>query len=470
MLEKRLQELIKEAKEIRNMSIENNSASYFKDVFHDLSDFIISKLNDSLFSNINIKEIANHFDEILPYVVSSNINILIQDTNKLVEQPGFKEKFIKGLKKYPYKDKIDKLLYFIWAGLNNNPNQFDTFIDSEILNTLSIMDLNGIVYLNILNKLNENNQREFLKLLIKNKCNIHYLVIEYKGNSRQIIYDNIDFFIENARNLYALKEFVKDNPNALSQVKNYINNNNEKAINSIFYGTDFIGIDTDSIIKDPTIKEIVKLIIFDVMKNENIKFSDITYTDGGFSRILLIGDKVIKIGGRVTKIIPNNPYIVTPLLRREFNINDETCFVEVTERVDTSKKVSKEELYQLFKNLRNLGLIWTDICETNAGYLKRKNIIHWRENIEPSEEVLELENKRGTIILEEGDLVVLDADFIFDENDSDIDYSNKRIIYDEFENRYQDEIKYEKENFEFETNIETGLIDFDINDHKGIHR
>ena len=160
MLEKRLQELIKEAKEIKNMSIENNSASYFNDVFYDLSNFIISKLNSLLFNDINIKIIANQFDEILPYVVSSNINILIQDTKKLVEQPGFKEKFIKGLKKYPYKDKIDKLLYFIWAGLNNNPNQFNTFIDSEILNTLSIMDLNGIVYLNILKKLNEN--KEFL--------------------------------------------------------------------------------------------------------------------------------------------------------------------------------------------------------------------------------------------------------------------------------------------------------------------
>ena len=213
--------------------------------------------------------------------------------------------------------------------------------------------------------------------------------------------------------------------------------------------------------------------ILDVMKNENVKFSDITYNGGGFSRILLIGDKVIKLGDRVTKNFPNNPYIVVPLLRKEFDINNMKCFAEVTERVDTSTKPSKEELYQLFKNLRNLGLKWTDIKEANVGRLNKKNIIHWRDNLNPTEEVLELGTKRGTTILEEGDWVILDADFIYDENDPNINYTNNKPLYDEFEKRYQSEkrkLKEREENPKIEMTIESNVSDYGISEHRVIHR
>ena len=209
------------------------------------------------------------------------------------------------------------------------------------------------------------------------------------------------------------------------------------------------------------------------MKNEKVKLSDITYNSGGFSRVLLIGDKVIKLGNRITKSFPNNPYIVAPLLRKEFNINGEKCFVEVTERVDTSIKPSKEELYQLFKHLRNLGLKWTDIKGSNVGRLNRKNIIHWQDNLYPSEDVLGLGTKRGTKILEEGDFVILDADFIYDENDPNINYANNKPLYDEFEKRYQTEkkeLKQQEATFETKMAIETKVSDYGIIEHRGIHR
>ena len=125
------------------------------------------------------------------------------------------------------------------------------------------------------------------------------------------------------------------------------------------------------------------------MKNENAQFSDITFDSGGFSNVLLVGNKVIKLGSRLTKKFPNNPYIIAPLLRRELKNDEETCFVEVTERVNTTSKVSNEELYQLFKNLRNLGLVWIDMKDDNVGRLKSDNIIYWHENLEPPEIPLE---------------------------------------------------------------------------------
>lgn len=468
MFERELMKLLKEAKKTRQRSIENDSASYYDDVFYNLSNFISKKLNSPLFKNKNVKIIVNHFDEILPYIVMSNMDILLVNTNLLIEQPNFKKKFIDGLRKYPYTDGVDQLFYNIWICLNDKPNRFDDFIDEDILKTISTMDLSRMFDLNMLNRLNEDNQKKFLEILVKNKRDIPYLAIEYKGNNKQIIYDNLTLFIENAQNLYALMNFVKDNHAALSQVKSYIDNNEEKAINSIFCETDRL-----VKIKEPTLKEIIKLLILDVMKNENVKFSDITYNGGGFSRILLIGDKVIKLGDRVTKSFPNNPYIISPLLRQEFAINNEKCFAEVTERVDTSIKPSKEELYQLYKNLRNLGLKWADIKEANVGRLKKRNIIHWQENLNPTEEVLGLGTKRGKVILEKGELVILDADFIYDENDPNINYTNNKPLYDEFEKRYQTEkkeLKQQEATFETRMAIETNVSDYDMIEHRGMHR
>lgn len=460
--------LLEEAKKIRQQSIKNKSASYYNDAFYNLSNFILKKLKSPLFKKKNAKMLANHFDEILPFVVMTNIDILLLNANLLIEQPNFKEKFIDGLKKYPYPDGIDQLFYNIWVCLNDEPKKFDDFIDDDMLKTLSNMNLSSNFYSDMLNKLNEDRQRKFLKLLVENRRNIPYLTIEYKGNNKQIIYDNLALFIENAQNLYALMNFVKDNPTAVSQVKAYIDNNEEKAINSIFCETDRLGK-----IKDPTLKGVIRLLVLDVMKNENVKFSDITYNGGGFSRVLFIGDKVLKLGNRVTKKISNNPYIISPLLRQELNINNEKCFVEVTERVDTSIKPSMDELYQLFKNLRDLGLKWTDIKAANVGRLKRENVIHWKGPLEPTEEVLGLDPKRGTTILGKGDLVILDADFIYDENDQNINYVNAKPLYDEFEKRYQSEKRKkdkQEENSKLEIIVESNISDYDMDEYKGIRR
>ena len=327
------------------------------------------------------------------------------------------------------------------------------------------MNVSSYFYGDMLDRLNEENQKIFLNILAENKCNIPYSGIMY---SKQVIYDNLPLFTENSQNLYSLMKFVKDNPSAYSKVKDYIDNNPEKAVNSIF-----CEINKRVKIEDTTLKEVVKLIILDVLKNENVKLSDITYNGGGLSSVLLIGNKVIKIGDRATKSFPNNPYIISPLLRKKLEFNGESCFVEVTERVDTSKKASKEELYQLFKKLRNLNLTWTDIKEDNVGRLKKENIIHWRQNLNPTDGVLGLDVKRGETILKEGDLVILDADFIYDENDPNINYINNKNIYDEFEKRYQREIKKLKEQ---ETKSDLNIIDFneindyEVSEHKGIHR
>ncbi len=468
MSEKKLKKLLEEAKKMRQQSIANESASYYNDEFNNLSDFVSKKLNSSFFRNKNIKLIVEHFDEILPYIVMSNINILLLNASLLIEQPGFREKFIEGLRNYPYKIGIEQIFYNIWTCLNKEQNKFNDFIDYNILKTIASMDVDRAFYIDMANSLNEENQKNYLNLLIENKCDIPYSAIEYKNNNKKIIYDNLPLFIENAQNLYGLMNFVKNDSNALLQVKEYIDNNEEKAINSIFCETEHL-----VKIKNSTLKEIIKLVVLDVMKNEEVKFSDITYNGGGFSRVLLIGNKVIKLGDRIVKTFPNNPYIISPLLRKELEFDNERCFVEVTERVDTSEIASEEELYQLFKKLRDLKLVWTDIKSANVGRLTKENIIHWKNSLNPTEKVLGLDTRRGETILKEGDLVILDADFIYDENDLNIDYSNNKFLYEKFEERYQNEKKELKKqeqqnNLNFE--IFNEINDCETSEYKNFHR
>ena len=91
----------------------------------------------------------------------------------------------------------------------------------------------------------------------------------------------------------------------------------------------------------------------------------------------------------------------------------------------------------------------------------------------PTEEVLGLGTKKGKVILEKGELVILDADFIYDENDPNINYTNNKPLYDEFEKRYQTEkkeLKQQEATFETKMAIETKVSDYDIIEHRSIHR
>ena len=174
MFEKKLLKLIDEAKNIRRESVENESASYTSDNFDNLSKFITKKLNSPFFKNKNIKIIANHFDEILPFIVSSNIDFLFSNAYLLVEQPNFKEKFIDGIKKYPYKENVDQLFYYVFISLSHKSKNYDVFIDEDILKTISSMNLSSDLYLGVLDWVNEDNQKKFLQILAENKCDIPY--------------------------------------------------------------------------------------------------------------------------------------------------------------------------------------------------------------------------------------------------------------------------------------------------------
>lgn len=216
-------------------------------------------------------------------------------------------------------------------------------------------------------------------------------------------------------------------------------------------------------IKSNNIKELMYLIIKDVCRNENCDVDDIEVNNiGAYSTVITIKNKVIKFGEeRGSKKFPNNPYIVKPLLRKEIELDDEKMIIEVTEKVRPLREDEEDyaKLFELYKKLRDIHLIWTDIAFRNVGVLLKDNVIHWNDNLNPSDKTLELDNYRGNEILKKGDWVVLDADFIFDEKDPNIIYTKlSNDIVKIFEHWYKYENKKEKINLSHHDELETRKV------------
>ena len=287
---------------------------------------------------------------------------------------------------------------------------------------------------------------------------------EVKTKIENNLLSNFDKLIKSYSPMDLFNEFVDDVkylPTLKNKRKEYINSNFDEIIKKLYYA-----LNTDSIKNNnlsieqknerESIINIMQILFKEVAENEKVDYSDIKILgEGTYSIAFEVGEKVIKIGNsRATKSYPNNPYVLKPLLRKSFSVEGtkwyEGIFMEITELVDTLKEdeVSEEELYDLYSKMRNIGLEWLDVHYSNVGRLRKDNIIHWQEDIYPSDETLELNPSVGQgISLKKGDLVILDADFIFEEgyipnkmiDSSDEGYVRYVNLWTKFNERYNKE-------------------------------
>ena len=362
------------------------------------------------------------------------IDAIINNYNKLKENNIDTYPIINRITKYPN----DKLISYI-----------DKLI--PVLDDFTLHD--------ILNKIKDNEEvMNYVidKYLINSTISIKLTSFLLKNNLYiDKVYQNFDNIISNnIKDLYELKKQGTLNEEASTKISKIVQNNKEYLDNTIedilkeIYGEKFnskdfkVGIDT------------IKIIIKELCQNENKTYGDIEYLGKGtFSYVLAVGDKVLKIGiKRYTDSFPNNPYIITPLLRESIKINKENkIFLEVTERVDTKTEVTTEELYQLYKKIRALGLVWTDVAKRNVGRLKKDNIVHWNTPLYPTDEALELKKYINAPQLKKGDLIILDADHIYEGYKYNL--TNK-----EFEDRYQEELKEKNKYYETPLEIQSKIV------------
>lgn len=362
------------------------------------------------------------------------IDAIINNYNKLKENNIDTYPIINRITKYPN----DKLISYI--------DKLIPVIDDFTLH-------------NILDKIKDNEEvMSYIieKYLINSTISIKLTSFLLKNNLYiDKVYQNFDNIISNnIKDLYELKKQGTLNKETSTKISKIVQNNEEYLNNTIedilkeIYGEKFnnkdfkVGIDT------------IKIIIKELCQNENKTYGDIEYLGKGtFSYVLAVGDKVLKIGiKRYTDSFPNNPYIITPLLRESIKINEENkIFLEVTERVDTKTEVTTEELYQLYKKIRALGLVWTDVAKRNVGRLKKDNIVHWNTPLYPTDEALELKKYINASQLKKGDLIILDADHIYEGYKYNL--TNK-----EFEDHYQEELKEKNKYYETAVEIQSKTV------------
>lgn len=164
-------------------------------------------------------------------------------------------------------------------------------------------------------------------------------------------------------------------------------------------------------------------LIKDVFRIENANICDLVLKRGVFSNVLIIKDKVIKSGKKVTKNIPYHKRLLQPIIRQVItSINDNNValdFIEVYERTLPFEE-NGVSCYDVFKEMLDDGILWSDPKDDNLGILIKPNTA-FREKIEDydkpffiDDEVVNIFGDRKKEVLKKGEVVVIDLDFVYD--------------------------------------------------------
>lgn len=183
----------------------------------------------------------------------------------------------------------------------------------------------------------------------------------------------------------------------------------------------------------------IKTIVQKLMDHEGTKPSEIEYASkGGFGRVFKIGDKVLKYGKKAfTAELPyNSELFLQPYFRSSLDGSD---FLEVYEQVDVGG--NREEMYQLYKGLRDQGLIWTDIKPNNVGHLRKPNAVNFEGTDSMSFKDFGFQEDKKIPVAQPGNVVLIDLDFVFLEG-TEFEVPEDRTAMDNF---YEFSARYKRE-------------------------
>lgn len=277
---------------------------------------------------------------------------------------------------------------------------------------------------------------------IEKICEI-YLKNKTEEEKEQLLKENLSKLVEqiDEDNIYNYLELKKQDSRIREKLNQKIKENKSRYIEDYIYGR----VNKDYAYLDDDMPFLLEKLIEEILENENLDWIDIDYIiSAGFSSVFEIGSKILKVGEeRGTYRIPYDKRILQPLIRINLSdlSSDSRGTIEICEKVLTVEDITEEELYQLYKELRERGKIWTDIKIDNLGILLKENKRHWNKNIASSKRAVGyIEDEyfdEDDEILQAGEFVIIDSDFIYDENDSYIEFGSP--LAKEFGERYQQE-------------------------------
>lgn len=436
-IEKKFQQLVAETTNFKSnkyvsKNIDNHSA---------LDKFYKDKLELSPFRRRNGQILLKHLGTMLKLSNQENIEWL--GYKAIYSQEKFMETLAASIDKYSFPMEISELFQQLYTKIDNE-NLRQNIFTADMNEKLVEMNLSSSAYARLYSMMTNTQRNNLLEQLLSNNININYSKFLPYNDTITFIKNNIDIIYTHGGNIIDIKRLMelKREDKFVSKINAYIDNNPYIMVNSI------IDILKTKILNNKKInfnkyRSFIFLLLDEISKNESTSISSTEFIGtGGYSAVFAIKTKVIKIGiERKTPHFPNNPYILKPLLRKTITIDNIPIFFEVIEKVDTNiNDITKEEIYKLYKNIREIGLIWTDVKIDNVGRLIKDNKIYWYENITPSDETLEFTKTIGNHQLKKGELIVLDGDYIYNENDHNIN-SKMSNLQTEFEKTYQKELK-----------------------------
>ena len=256
---------------------------------------------------------------------------------------------------------------------------------------------------------------------------IRCLLVIYKDIN--FIKCNIDYFIDNTVSLLDLKEiFIEYNLTAgVDKINSILDNERERLVLDAVYPRTGL---TIAKLKEERIYDTIRILIEELANHEDIQLHDIKHLDtGGYSNVLKIGSKVLKLGKKRKNFSVKNNKRFLACIREEIKSlfsNDIIITYKITEMVDT-KYNSMINIYELYKELRDQGLICTDCHKDNVGILLKDNKVYYK-GIDKVDRNATGYTTDNTEILKKGDVVIIDNDYIFTEKEFQSLFNNKRSL------------------------------------------
>lgn len=324
----------------------------------------------------------------------------------------------------------------------------------ELLESIEVSRFFVFYYLRSV-KLNEAIKQNFCLFLKK----AGYRVGDFLGEFIDLYPENREFILENMDNIISREVYpnlmrtigvlAKEGKDIRERLNKVLNNKKEILAEEILRNySDLIDLKNEEQIVECS--ETLSAIFADLMESENKQLSELEYIgEGSYSVVLGIGNKIIKVGyERQNYSMPNHRRILQPIMRSNYTVDGKiiACF-EVTTRARmlTDDEINKNQgiLYDLYKELRDDGIVWTDIDWENIGVLLEDNVTTLNgKKFEVNNSSMGFVSEKNGEPLKKGEVVIIDTDYIYREEDP-----NKRwVAYSErFEEKYQKEKKEEQD-------------------------
>lgn len=162
-------------------------------------------------------------------------------------------------------------------------------------------------------------------------------------------------------------------------------------------------------------QEKIKAIVEEIAQGEQVLPE--YESNGNFSMTYKIKDKRLKIGYEKENYqIPYHPRIMYPIFRKNYRSKDQKrdLYLEVYEEGDNNHdNITDEELLQVYLELREAGIFWSDAHKRNLVRLKKdNNLPDW---VIKNDHTMFgfMDNKQEHKVLKKGEVVICDLDSIY---------------------------------------------------------